>query len=326
MSRGFDMPGKWRRAIQAHESVPHVTQQTLDAAIATHAATPHGGNASWESITGKPATFPPEAHSHAVGWTDVTGKPSTFPPDTHSHTKADVGLGSVDNTADASKPISAATQTALDGKAEIGHDHAGVYEPANTNIQAHVASAHASADAQKNSDITKAEIEAKLTGEISSHTHAGGGSSPWAVIKKTASEARAANVTMTADSALVVALAAATRYRIYINVMLTTANANMDYKYDCNYTGTITSIHSKRKHAAAGSIAGTDVENTLAVTAMLPSTGVAATTTGIAYIEIEINILTNTSGTFQFRWAQNTSDAAALTVLAGSYLEYMTVA
>lgn len=35
----------------------------------------------------------------------------------------------------------------------------------------HSESAHAPADAQKNSDITKAEIEAKLTGEISSHTH-----------------------------------------------------------------------------------------------------------------------------------------------------------
>lgn len=55
------------------------------------------------------------------------------------------------------------------------HAHAGVYEPANANIQAHVVSAHAPSNAQKNSDITKAEIEAKLTGEISSHSHAGGG-------------------------------------------------------------------------------------------------------------------------------------------------------
>jgi hypothetical protein len=31
-------------------------------------------------------------------------------------TKADLGLGNVDNTSDASKPISTATQTALDGK------------------------------------------------------------------------------------------------------------------------------------------------------------------------------------------------------------------
>jgi hypothetical protein len=38
----------------------------------------------------------------------------------------------------------------------------------------HSQAAHAPSNAQKNSDITKAEIEAKLTGEIASHTHAGG--------------------------------------------------------------------------------------------------------------------------------------------------------
>lgn len=76
-------------------------------------------------------------------------------------------------------------QDALNGKAASNHTHTEVQvtnlvsdlagkEPANTNIQAHVISAHAPANAQKNSDITKAEIEAKLTGVISSHSHAGG--------------------------------------------------------------------------------------------------------------------------------------------------------
>lgn len=37
--------------------------------------------------------------------------------------KADVGLASVDNTSDASKPISSATQTALNGKAAAVHTH-----------------------------------------------------------------------------------------------------------------------------------------------------------------------------------------------------------
>lgn len=37
--------------------------------------------------------------------------------------KADVGLENVDNTSDASKPISAATQTALDAKANATHQH-----------------------------------------------------------------------------------------------------------------------------------------------------------------------------------------------------------
>jgi hypothetical protein len=38
--------------------------------------------------------------------------------------KADVGLGSVDNTADTAKPVSTAQQTALNGKANISHTHA----------------------------------------------------------------------------------------------------------------------------------------------------------------------------------------------------------
>jgi hypothetical protein len=65
-------------------------------------------------------------------------------------------------------------QNVLDGKSANGHNHNASYEPINSNIQTHITSSHAPSDAQKNSDITKAEIEAKLTGQISSHTHAGG--------------------------------------------------------------------------------------------------------------------------------------------------------
>ena len=43
--------------------------------------------------------------------------------------KSDIGLSNVDNTSDVNKPISTATQNALDGK-----------EPANANIQSHIAS------------------------------------------------------------------------------------------------------------------------------------------------------------------------------------------
>jgi hypothetical protein len=37
--------------------------------------------------------------------------------------KASVGLSSVDNTSDAAKPVSTAQQTALNGKADVGHTH-----------------------------------------------------------------------------------------------------------------------------------------------------------------------------------------------------------
>lgn len=45
-------------------------------------------------------------------------------------TKSSVGLGSVDNTSDAAKPISTATQTALNGKANTSHTHASADVPA----------------------------------------------------------------------------------------------------------------------------------------------------------------------------------------------------
>ena len=48
-------------------------------------------------------------------WAKAKSKPA--------YTASEVGLGNVDNTADIDKPISTATQTALDGKADTGHTH-----------------------------------------------------------------------------------------------------------------------------------------------------------------------------------------------------------
>jgi hypothetical protein len=49
---------------------------------------------------------------------------STNTANPHAATKAQVGLGSAENTADLSKPVSTATQAALDGKATLVHTHA----------------------------------------------------------------------------------------------------------------------------------------------------------------------------------------------------------
>lgn len=95
----------------------------------------------------------PGGGGDSVDWADIVGKPSTFPPSTHNHddryyteseilalfaavdypvdsvngktgvvviNKSDVGLGNVDNTSDTSKPVSTATQTALNGKENAG--------------------------------------------------------------------------------------------------------------------------------------------------------------------------------------------------------------
>lgn len=44
---------------------------------------PLGAAVPWESVTGKPATYPPSEHSHS--WGDITGKPASFTPASHSH-------------------------------------------------------------------------------------------------------------------------------------------------------------------------------------------------------------------------------------------------
>lgn len=45
-------------------------------------------------------------------WAGITDKPATFAPAAHTHTPAEVGLGNVENTSDASKPVSAAQAAA----------------------------------------------------------------------------------------------------------------------------------------------------------------------------------------------------------------------
>lgn len=106
-----------------------------------------GGDVFWADIQNKPTTFP--ADPQTVAWTDVQSKPTTFPPSGHTHLTSDVsgldtaltskaptasptftgtvsgisavmvGLGNVDNTSDAAKPVSTAQQTALNAKAPL---------------------------------------------------------------------------------------------------------------------------------------------------------------------------------------------------------------
>ena len=120
-------------------------------------------------------TFPPGSEPHTHPESDVTNLITDLngkAPASHAHSESDVTN----------------LVTDLAGKAPTTHGHAqsevtGLVtalagkEPANSNIQTHVTSAHAPSNAQKNSDILKAEIEAVLTGTISTHSHAGGGGS-----------------------------------------------------------------------------------------------------------------------------------------------------
>ena len=90
---------------------------------------------SWQFVTAENIGARPS--SWIPTWTEITGKPSSFTP-----------------------TLGTTSTTAFRGDyGNIAYNHS--------------KAPHAPGDAQKNSDITKAEIEAKLTGGITTHNHNG---------------------------------------------------------------------------------------------------------------------------------------------------------
>ena len=90
---------------------------------------------SWQFVTAENIGARPS--SWVPSWTEVTGKPSSFTP-----------------------TLGTTSTTAFRGDyGNIAYNHS--------------QSTHAPVNAQKNSDITKAEIEAKLTGGVTTHNHNG---------------------------------------------------------------------------------------------------------------------------------------------------------
>ena len=114
----------------------------------------------------------------ALGYTPPTTNTtySTGTASTAGLTKLYTGTG----TATDGTMTQAALKTALDGKAGSSHGTHLTLGTASTNAfrgdygntaYNHSQAAHAPSNAQKNSDITKTEIENKLTGTIGSHMH-----------------------------------------------------------------------------------------------------------------------------------------------------------
>ena len=77
----------------------------------------------------------------------------------------------IDNTVSNIDSIMSNKVDKIDGKGLSTNDFTDELKSRYEIAYAHSLIAHAPANAQKNSDITKNEIEAKLIGEIDSHTH-----------------------------------------------------------------------------------------------------------------------------------------------------------
>ena len=66
-------------------------QQKADAALAAAKAYTDANKVTslpWNSITGKPSTFPPQSHTHT--WDQITNKPSTYTPASHTHSWSEI--------------------------------------------------------------------------------------------------------------------------------------------------------------------------------------------------------------------------------------------
>ena len=146
----------------------------------------------------------------------------------------------------------------------------------------------------------------------------------WTTVAKTSDESRNTTTTLADDSQLLVALAAGTRYRIRFRLFYSIANATMDFKYAFAYSGAMTSVSGLIGIYEAGTAGGRSAEWQEVISA-LPSGALLSSAAGTGYYRLDIVVLTNTAGTLNFKWAQNTSNASNATVLAGSYLEYIAI-
>ncbi len=242
--------------------------------------------------------------------------------------------GSVQNTTISSKTTLAevkadsAIADAISKKHANSLDHDGVAqntaiagkEPANVNIQTHVTSVHAPSTAQKNSDITKAEIEAKLTGELTSHTHAGGSGESEQVVVATQDTANATTTLANAVGLTFSALANST-YVIECFLLWAASLATVGIKVTATASGSPTITAGR---FAADAVNGTpDSSSWNANDVVVTTSGSPFTANNLGMVHAILKT-SGSASTWQLRFAAETT--GTITVKIGSVLRYRKVA
>jgi hypothetical protein len=148
----------------------------------------------------------------------------------------------------------------------------------------------------------------------------GAGGGAWTTVIKPSDQPRTANATLAADSALLFAMAANTRYFVRGEVFFdTTANGDFKWRHAGPASPTLVRILRRWVVPAATAFAGIAVDQAYSAADL----AVLSASTNGGYIALE-GVIHNgaNAGNFEFRWAQNTSDPGNTIVRAGSYLEY----
>ncbi|MDD5038725.1 MAG: hypothetical protein PHN78_05350 [Dehalococcoidales bacterium] len=183
----------------------------------------------------------------------------------------------------------------------------------------HSLSAHAPANAQKNSDITKGEIEAKLTGEISTHTHAGGGGDGETTVVATQDTA---NNTTTLANAIGLTFNALPNSIYIIEVFLIWASSatSVGIKVSATASGSpaITAgLFTAQAANGTPDSSGWNTDNTVVTTSASPFT-----TNSMGKIDAVLKT-SGSSSTWQLRFAAETT--GTITIKSGSVLRYRKV-
>lgn len=217
--------------------------------------------------------------------------------------KADVGLGNVDNTSDADKPVSTATQAALDAKQPLDSDLTTIaaLSPSNDDFMQRKAGAWA------NRTIAQVKTDLGL---------------PSTVIRKTvANESQVVNnsTTYVVDNALGSIPVALGESFLFKFVIFWNTAAVPDFKCRINASASPSDFFFHRGHTVPLGTLWT-IANEESIAADINMTGANA---GDGYAEIVGRIVNNVGGaiTFGLEWAQVTANATDTKVLSGSYVE-----
>lgn len=139
-------------------------------------------------------------------------------------------------------------------------------------------------------------------------------------IRKGSDESVTSSIAPQNDDALIIPLVAGRSYRVELSIAAT-GNTAGDIKLAWANTGTITLLGQRfcrGPELATGGPTATLMRSSRA-TALATTVSYGTTGTG-GYIDESFEVSCTVSGNLQLQWAQDTSNAGATTVIAGSWL------
>ena len=144
----------------------------------------------------------------------------------------------------------------------------------------------------------------------------------WNSRVKSLAETKNSDTTLADDTELVIPVEAEGVYVIHIEIFFDTS-ATPDFKFAITGPSSPDEIVLRGHFVAVGGTSDTDfVDTSFGTTHSVTGTG--GTTGGFVQVSGLLNNGAN-AGTINVQWAQNTSDAADTTVLAGSHIDWLKV-